>query len=79
MTLDDFNLLDEIAQIDLIINSVCVGGRDSGVYKVLLFHVHHFYVEVFFHKHERYITKFFAFEGTDKLEPYLEKMQLEIL
>ena len=78
MTLDDFNLLDEIAQIDLIINSVCVGGRDAGVFKILLFQVHHFYVEVFFHKHQRYITKFVAFEGTDKLEPYLEKMQLEI-
>lgn len=78
MTLDDFNLLDEIDQIDLIINSVCVGGRDEGVYKVLLFQVLHFYVEVFFHKHQRYITKFLAFENTDDLEPYLQKMQLEL-
>ncbi|MBA2498126.1 MAG: hypothetical protein H0V30_00200 [Chitinophagaceae bacterium] len=74
MTLEDFNFLDEINQIDLIISSVCIGGRDSGIFKVLLFHVQNFYVEVFFNKQERYITKFVAFDGTDRLEPYLEKL-----
>jgi len=78
MTLEDFNLLDENRQIDLIINSVCIGGRDAEAFKILLFQVKNFYVEVFFNKNERYITKFIAFDGTDKLEPYLEKMQLEL-
>jgi len=78
MTLEDFNLLDENRQIDLIINSVCIGGRDLDSFKILLFQVKNFYVEVFFNKIERYITKFIAFDGTDKLEPYLEKMQLEL-
>ena len=79
MTLDEFQVLDELSQIDHIITGVCIGGRDAGVYKILLFQVSHFYVEVFFNKHERYITRFAAFENTDKLEPYLSKMSLSSL
>lgn len=79
MTLEDFQVLDEIAQIDQIISGVCIGGRDAGVYKILLFQISNFYVEVYFHKHERYITRFSAFDNTEKLEPYLSKMSLASL
>jgi hypothetical protein len=74
MTLEHFQLLDELEQIDQIISGVCIGGRDAGIYKILLFQVSNFYVEVYFNKHERYITRFAAFDDMDKLEPYLSKM-----
>jgi hypothetical protein len=77
MTLDQFQLLDELDQIDQIIAGVCISGRDAGIYKILLFQVSNFYVEIYFHKHERYITRFAAFESTDKLEPYLSRMSIE--
>ena len=48
-------------------------------YKVLLFQLQGFYVEVYYCTKYNDITRFHAFEDRDLLAPYLEKISLEAL
>jgi hypothetical protein len=78
MTLEQFNLSDDNEQTLALCNGVCVAGRDEGEYKVLLYQLKRFYVEVFYHPGKKLITQYRGFEELDFADKYLQKINLAL-
>ena len=76
MNIQDFIKLDYSGRMEATSNGVCVAGRDENIFKVLLYQLNDFYIEVYYNKLYNYISEFVAFDSTDKLDPYLERIQL---
>src|SRR5436305_15234807 len=73
----DFIQLNETEQIEILwYNGEQIGRRKEEDYLILLFQVEGFYVEVFYHNKERVIKKYVSFECLDRLEPYLENIDI---
>jgi hypothetical protein len=73
----EFIQLDETEQIELLwYNGEQIGRRKDQDHLILLFQVEGFYVEVFYHNKERVIKKYVSFECIDRLEPYLETIDI---
>ena len=80
MTTYDFNGLDVWAQADsLYKHGVFLSDRQSDLYLILLYQIHGFYVEVYFHKGKSKIVRFRSFSNSDRLLPYLEKIDIGAL
>ena len=79
MTFNDFIALDETSQEEVLAGKRCVWGRDEGKFKVLLYQLSSFYVEVYYHKEHKEIKKLLPFEDTDLLAPYLNKIDISEL
>ena len=77
MTLKEFTEMTYPERLKAVSrHAVCVAGRDAPKFKVLLYQLGGFYVEVFYHIKYNYVTELFPFESTDLLGPYLEKITL---
>ena len=79
MTINEFMELDEADQAEALTNKACIIGRDEDQFKVLLYQVDSFYVEVYYHKGHREIKRLLPFEDTDLLAPYLHKIDISQL
>ncbi len=77
MNIYDFNRLGEAEQTDVLLHhGVMIGFRKEYLYKVLLFQVNSFYVEVFYNPERNTVFQYKSFVSTDYLEPYLEDIEL---
>lgn len=76
MTIEEFIALDEVAQAEILSGLTCIWGRDENMFKILLYQVDSFYVEVYYHKKLREIKKLLPFEDTDLLAPYLNRIDI---
>jgi hypothetical protein len=79
MTINEFIAMDETAQAEILSGRSCIWGRDEDNFKVLLYQVDSFYVEVYYHKKHREIKKLQPFEDTDLLAPYLNRIDISEL
>ena len=80
MNLYQFNCLDEVRQIELLWSAgVLVGSRQEGFYKILLYQIDSFYVEVFYQYFQGKMVKIKSFTDTDQLEPYLNSINIGFL
>jgi len=80
MKLTEFNLLDEIQQAEALLNyGVLIAERMYKEFRILLYQLHQFYVEVYYHNTFSMIQGFRGFEGTTALEPYLEEIDISCL
>jgi hypothetical protein len=80
MKLTYFNLLDEIAQAEALLNhGVLVAERIYKEFTIFLYQLNRFYVEVYYHNKFTMIQGFRAFESTTALEPYLEEIDITSL
>lgn len=77
MTLYEFNMLDEMEQIETVWSSTHIGERFDEEHNILLYQVDGFYVEVYHHKEYNVIRKFRSFSSINQLEPYLNKIDLK--
>ena len=78
MTRYHFNILEENEKANIIWGrGVLVGVRAEAFHTVRLYQVDAFYVEVYHHNHFNVITKMQSFSNTNKLQPYLEAIDLE--
>lgn len=77
MTLEGFTTLNRERKMDALLAGVCVGGRSHEGYMVLLYQLSAFYVEVWYNKVYHFIGDLVAFDSTDDLAPYLEKIVIE--
>lgn len=78
MTLYQFNAMDENQQARVIWEQgVAVAGREEGNYKLLLYQIDGFYVEIWYHSIKNDISRFKTFASTAPLDPYLEKIPLQ--
>ena len=76
MTLSQFNALDEMEQALVVCKGVHIAHRQDDEYRILLYSIDSFYVEVFHNKKHSMITKFRSFSSTDLLMPYLEGIDI---
>jgi hypothetical protein len=73
----DFLQLDETEQLELLwYNGEQIGRRKEEEHLILLYQVEGFYVEVFYNTKERTIKRYVSFESIERLEPYLEKIDI---
>jgi len=80
MKLTEFNLLDEIAQAEALVNhGVLIAERMYKDFTIFLYQVEKFYVEVYYHNKFTMIQGFRGFDSTTALEPYLEEIDITSL
>jgi hypothetical protein len=80
MKVKDFNLMDEVKQAEVLLqHGVLLTERAYKEFQIVLYQVHHFYVEVYFHKTYEMIQGFRGFESMHQLDPFLEKISLKDL
>ena len=77
MTLSQFNKLSiEEQQKAVLINGVFLAERKDPPLRMMLYDMGSFYVEVFFLSRYNKVAWFNAFQSTKKLEPYLQKIDV---
>jgi len=76
MKIQEFKQLDYTGRMAATSNGVCVAGRDENKFKVLLYQLNDFYIEVYYHKFYNFISKFVAFDAHELPELYLERIKI---
>lgn len=76
MTLYQFKALSDFEQAEAVWKGTLLGRREDGFYRVLLYQIDSFYVEVYYHKTANVILRFSPFSTTELLEPYLQQINL---
>jgi hypothetical protein len=78
LTYQDYLFLDDDFQTQILsIDGVCLGlNRNLRNRKVELYSLYNFYIELFFDLLTGEPLYLKPFEGTNKLEPYLEKIDI---
>jgi len=77
MTLYQFNNLDEAEQQEALWDkAVHIDQRQEAEYRIGLYQLDGFYVEVFYHMEYNQIHRFRSFSSTDQLQPYLKNIKL---
>jgi hypothetical protein len=79
MTLYEFNDLDEAEQIEVIWDSPNIAERIEGEYKIKLFQVDSFYVEIYRHIEHDVLKRIRSFSSTDQLQPYIGQIDVSNL
>ena len=79
MTIYEFNSLSEMEQIEIIWKVPAVAERFEDGYKIFLFQVDSFYVELYHHVVRDATERLRTFVGTDKLMPYLVAININEL
>ncbi|RYY88683.1 MAG: hypothetical protein EOO15_08255 [Chitinophagaceae bacterium] len=80
MTKNTFNACTSGEQRQILLEQgAYLGHRKDDPWSVLLYQIRDYYVEVFFSMQNLDIHAIEAFEDTDRLEPYLERIPLEML
>lgn len=76
MKLKDFINMDEMEQAEAIWDGVHVADRDDGEYKIILYQIDSFYVEVFYHKEHNVVKRYRPFSDPKELDPYLNQFDI---
>ncbi len=80
MTVNEYNLMNQVKQADVLLEyGVMVAERTYKDFKIILYQVKNFYVEVYFHKTYDMIQGFRAFENLRYLDPFLEEIDIREL
>jgi hypothetical protein len=53
-----------------------IDDREDKEYKILLYQIDAFYLEVYYHKEHNVIERYRPFTSVDQLAPYLNKMKI---
>ena len=78
MTLYQFNVLSKKQQAELTFyEGKFVDDRIEDDFKVLLYQLYSFYVEMYYNQKENRIVRLRNFSSTTQLDPYLYKINLE--
>lgn len=77
MTLYQFKSLSDFEQAEAVWNGTLLAHREDGFFRILLYQVDSFYVEVYYHKAANVLSSFRPFTTTKLLEPYLQDINIE--
>lgn len=78
MTLYEFNTLNDVEKAEAVWEGALIGDRSDKRYNILLYQIDNFYSEVYYDKKRNAIKRIKSFSSTDRLTPYLEKIDLDI-
>ena len=77
MTLRYYNGLDEVEQHAVLCeNGVDIGERVDGEYKIILYQIFSFYVELFYHPKYHVLKRLRSFSHIDCLDAYIKQVDL---
>ena len=77
MKLTEFNLLDEIQQAEALLNyGVLIAERMYKEFRILLYQLHQFYVEVYYRQYRKIVDYIVSSNSTDILQPYLDQINI---
>jgi hypothetical protein len=77
MTVNNFSHLPKVAKKHLLLKTgAYIAERKWGFFRVMLYQVNNFYTEVFFLPWNRKVFLFRSFTSTNKLAPYLKKIDV---
>lgn len=76
MTLYEFIALGETEKAILMKDGLFIIDRKDGEFKVALYTLGEFFVEIFYNTHEHKITNLKPFKTRNLLEPYLHEVSL---
>lgn len=80
MTLNTFNALTELERIRAVLRSdALIGHRCAGACSMHLYAVADFYVEVVYTTRRKQVKEVAAFKEDERLEPYLDQIDLSEL
>jgi hypothetical protein len=77
ITLYEFNCLTKKEKIEVLCEfSVCLCERPDAKFRIVLYHLNNFYVEIKYDRRNNRIAEFQIFTSTKLLEPYLEQIDI---
>lgn len=77
MVLDFFNAMPKKAQQELLLaQGIFLTERTDGPFRIMLYQLESFYVEVHFFNLYNKVAFFSAFDNVETLEPYLETIDV---
>lgn len=80
MTFYQFNDLDEAEQHEALWeHGVMVGDRVENEYRIMLYQVFSFYVELYYHIEYNVLRRLKSFSSTECLDSYLSQFNLDAL
>jgi hypothetical protein len=80
MTLYDFNILREADQYnELSKHGVMIAELMEEEYKIFLYQIHSFYVELYYNRVDKRVKRLVSFSSTDSLEVYLDQIEIDDL
>ncbi len=79
MTIYQFNALTEMEQIEVIWPVPAIAERTENGYKIFLFQIDSFYVELYHHIERESTERIRSFSNEEYLTPYLCKINIDQL
>jgi hypothetical protein len=77
MDIRDFNFMDGMAKTEVLsTEGVYLAERNDGCFRISLFQVNDFYVEIYYHKTRSFYICIRSFEEVSELFPYLDKIDI---
>lgn len=77
MTLEQFDTLSKSEQQEQLLNhGIFLAERQDGPFRVMLYQLDSFYVEVYFFSRYNKVAFFLGFDTTEALQPYLEEIDI---
>ncbi len=77
MDIRDFNIMDGIAKTEVLATTgVFLAERNDGCYRITLYQVDDFYVEIYYHTTRYFYICIRSFEDVGELFPYLQDVDI---
>jgi len=77
MDIREFNFMDGMAKTEaLTAEGVFLAERNDGCFRISLYQVNDFYVEIYYHKTRNFYICIRSFEGVSELFPYLHDIDI---
>ena len=77
MVLEQFNSLSKYEQQDLLLKKgIFIAERFDGPFRIMLYQLDGFYVEVYFFNLYNKVAYFLGYDTTEVLEPYLAQIDV---
>ena len=77
MTLNQFNMLDELGKAEAIWSGTHFAIRHDEEHDILLYELDGFFVEVFYHRSDEVIRKIEAISNQNQLSAYGDKINID--
>jgi len=77
MDIRDFNIMDGMAKTEVLATEgVFLAERNEGCYRITLYQVNDFYVEIYYHTTRYFYICIRSFEDVGELYPYLQDIDI---
>jgi hypothetical protein len=77
MDITDFNFMDGIAKTEVLASEgVFLAERNDGCFRISLYQVKDFYVEIYYHKTRFFYICIRTFKESSELYPYLQDIDI---